>query len=133
MSKSIKWTVKHQEEATRCIYELAGEVVVNGYALDAHQLAARAQSVGRNEASFLERFADGTVHGKTLGRRYLRRVDGLATGRLIRVETWHVRNTATGETSAALDEMKVRMLVDQRPGSVVVRRISVRKVLARMP
>lgn len=89
MSKPIEWTDAHRREALRRTYEIAADLVSQGREDDAESLAARAcdsESQPAWEASLY--VGDGPALPEEHIDREVRRVDALATGRLVRETVW---------------------------------------------
>lgn len=124
--KTIEWTETHQREAESRCYELAANLRRTGAVDHAITLVVRASIMCRTRGGFEAILRDAWI-GTDCVPRVVRRVDGLATGRLERTITWHVRGVGSHGASAPLERDAARSLVGSTSGSVVVRRTTIRK------
>ena len=102
MTTKPKWTAKHKREAMRRTYEIAATI-------DARRAddIARAASWGAEcERRYRDNLSAAGLDAQRI-ERDVRRVRGLAEGRLVREVTWHVRMIA-GNLSCAMEEASAR-------------------------
>ncbi len=130
----IVWTEKHKLEAISFVYNVARKLALTGgdyrRAGEAAPGAGVSEHVFRVTLSYLEGFGSNKAIDSAV-----RRVDSLATGRLVRDEVWCLRKPLLDEYDQDYGEvgdgeMKARMIRDQCPERRLIRVTRIRRRLA---
>lgn len=101
--KPITWTPAHDREAAARLHELAAKAIVErAGARHALRIGTLIAAPTRGELESVLESADFTPAEI---RREVRRVDGLATGRLLRLESWLWRCLPDGRHGVAVSGM----------------------------
>ena len=97
----IVWTNGHMREAVRRTYELAADLITPPPSLfHAAAMLVRGHSIALDEHGWRTRLLDAGFSMERVDKE-VRRVDALATGRLVRADGWGVRmGTGPGATWA---------------------------------
>lgn len=93
-AKAIKWTEAHRREARARLYQIAAEMLIAGLAWSHAVDVAMDGSAAVSEPGFRACLRHYGEFDPARIDREVRRVDGLATGRLVRETVWAVRKAS---------------------------------------
>lgn len=121
------WTEAHRREAQRRTYEIAAQMVSDGYGPSADRLALDLRADIGREKDWTSRLLRWTGLGAARIKREVRRVRALAEGRLVRETVWRVVDVNGDTIREEHDRHMVADLLDEEESTRMIHVTRIRR------